>query len=409
MGIDVFDPSTPRDETMASALDDFSTFVLLEEREQCLSIIQDHLGNTVGELQGGSAEHEIYRISFTENSHDAAALLLESFYQSPQGRRYQSILTLTKLQQYMLSMCERRSKKRYNARTKYKQLGNTMFILAFGPTQGQVRHIDDMDPNLQICLYMSQRCPSTIVYNMGGLSISNTHELLTSWEQQGKSIPALVQLILETRGDIDLSGKFYTRYFASSWRTLNDALHRFGKLYRPIRQQLSLETEPGTTMIVGGGNQVHAGPPTKEPRMFAFATGIPEAQSDEFDDGEDKDGEIQYNPVLLHLDLMHILFGIFDFEYADRGQDTLVDCKVFLLRILVEWVTNFPKETYARLIGDDRSEVRQWIGKLVVATQMSNDDAVTRLLQEAVESDSLLYTPQVCRRRAKKKKRTKTF
>jgi hypothetical protein len=231
---------------------------------------------------------------------------------------------------------------------------------------------------------------------MDGPGLSSANELVEYWEEQNHTIPELVKTILQAHGDTALKAKFHTKYFGF-WNTINSMLESFGKLYRPVEQKLSLETDPGTTLIVGG-NEVHAGPPTTEARMFAFAIGIPD--TDETD--EENNGEIQYNPALFHLDLCCILFSMMDFEYADR-QEEHSEAKHFLLHFLIDFVKEFPKESYVRLIGDDRSEFRQWIGNFVAS--ISDQAKVKVFLQKAIESESLLYTPDVCKRRAKKKKR----
>ena len=67
----------------------------------------------------------------------------------------------------MLGMCHRRARERDDVATDTDRLGNLMLVMQFGgPTPGQVRHTDDTMPNVQICMYMSHDCPSTIVYAM---------------------------------------------------------------------------------------------------------------------------------------------------------------------------------------------------------------------------------------------------
>jgi len=78
----------------------------------------------------------------------------------------------------MIGMCDRRSQAR-NDKERRSKLGNVMFILSFAPMVGQIRHIDSTDPNLQVCLYMSADCPSTIVYS---LDEDEDHELIKYWE-----------------------------------------------------------------------------------------------------------------------------------------------------------------------------------------------------------------------------------
>lgn len=397
--IDVLEPVSRKEEIMAQALEEFSSFVLREQA--CQEILDKHMGLTVGALQGGSEQHEIYRVSITRDHDGAAAEWMRAFHASPQGKRFINVLTVDKLEHYMLGMCDRRSSRR-GGRT-YEKLGNLMFILAFGHADGQVRHIDSMTPNLQLCLYMSSDCPSTVVYATEGPKITNCKELLELW---GKTfdVPALLTTILEEQAEVSLKDKWYTKYF-SFWGTLDTNLECFGKLYQPVSRQLSLQCDPGT-MLIAGGNEVHAGPRTLGPRMFAFAIGVPVEEAESSND-EDNNGEVQYTPVQVHVDLCCILFSMMDFEYIDR-QDEHEEAKLFLLYLLLPFIDEYPEETYARLMGDDRSEVRGWIAELVEHAKVNDENRIRLLMQKAIASETMFYSPMdPKKRRAKKKRRNK--
>uniref|UniRef100_A0A7S4J2Y2 Uncharacterized protein n=1 Tax=Odontella aurita TaxID=265563 RepID=A0A7S4J2Y2_9STRA len=388
LGVDVLEPESKREESMARALEAFSSFVLEEGRERCRAILERHAGDSVGELQGGSDEHAIYRAVIADDEDGVTSELLREF------GAYGNVLTVDKLRQYMLGMCDRRS--RLRGGPKYRELGNVMFILAFGPTNGQVRHIDQMEPNIQICLYMSRNCASTIVYELDGPQITSTSDLVDDWTRTSP-VPELIRSIMLENGETSLRSKRHTKYFAF-WESLNAHLDCFGQLYRPVSRQLSLQTDPGTTFLAGG-NGVHAGPPTVGPRMFAFAIGIPEE-----DESGDNDGELQYNPVTLHLDLCCILFSIMEIEHSERADEHL-EAKRFLICILFTLAREYPKETYARLISDDRHEIREWLGNVVKS--LGNTKELDALMQEAIDSESMFYSPDVGsskKRRAKKKK-----
>jgi hypothetical protein len=399
MQVDLLEPETKRELIMAEALEAFSGFVLEEETAACLHILEKHTGASVGELQGGSDEYEIYRASMTDGV-DAVSELMQLFYAA--WPRYAHVLTEDKLQRYMQTMlCDKRRKS--------CRLGNPMLIMAFGPTTGQVRHIDHTDPNLQICLYMSPRCPSTIVYAMEGPFITHTQELIDSWERDttcNGPVPDLVKTIMLEQGDTALRDAHHSKYF-SFWSSINAQLESFGKLYQAVTEEVAWkETNPGTILCLGG-NQVHAGPPTVGPRMFAFATGIPidpsNDKSNSDADDHDNDGEVQYCPVLLHVDLCCLLFGFMDFDYAGRVEEH-GPAKRFLLERLPPWVREYPGETYVRLLDDDRSPIRDWLGQLVESME-EDSGAVQGLLQQAVESETVFYSPDVAKRRAKKKKK----
>lgn len=400
MGIDIMRPESRKEEAMAEALESFSNFVLEEEKAMCQSILDENRGDSVGELQGGSLEHSIYRVLITDDEDEAAARLLGGFHSSKQGRRYASILTVDKLTRYMLGMCERRSQAR--CCRKYKTLGNFMFILSFGPVGGQVRHIDSMVPNLQLCLYMSRDCPSTIVYSMDGPPIMDSKMLIEHWGENHK-VPELLKSVLEAHGSTPLKEMWHTRYF-SYWDTINTNLMCFGKLYQAVSFQSSLRTDPGT-MLVAGGNEVHAGPPTMGPRMFAFAIGIPEENGEEHTD-EDNDGEVQYNPASLHVDACCILFGIMEFEYSERREEW-EESKRFLLGLLVAMLRDNPDPaTHAHQLSDDRAELRFWLEKL--ARALEDREATGGLLGEAVESSSIFFSPDACNKKRGRRKNRRT-
>ena len=175
------------------------------------------------------------------------------------------------------------------------------------------------------------------------------------------------------------SWMWHPRYFADNkkWKTMDDQLRRFGKLNQPVRRSLGLIVAvPGTTFLTGG-NEVHSGPPSARSRMFAYAIGIPTREVGGCDDGDDasddvggsamsgkdgdgdgdendeNDGEVQYSPVLLHIDFCCILFGIFDFEnhesdgvvcneYIDDDISACRKTKVFLVDVLINLIEDYP-------------------------------------------------------------------
>ncbi len=429
MGVDIFEPESRKEETIAQALEEFSSFVLHEEKDLCKDILRRDTTGSVGELAGGSDLFSIYRVQITNDDdpqYGAANKLLEVFHASA-GSRYSNILTMKKLKQYMLGMCDKRSASR-DCR-QYVELGNLMFILQFGgPTSGQIRHIDAMLPNVQICLYMTTDCPSTIIYQTEGpMTINNGRQLLEFWEDcQNHSTPSLIKKILGnvqeslignnakgasksksnrlTCSSTPLGRNRHTKFF-SFWGTIDSQLNCFGKLYLPVSQQLSLKVQSGTTLIAGG-NEIHAGPPTQESRMFAFAIGIPK-EDDTDENDEDKDGEVQYSPVLLHIDLSCILFSIMDHEYAltDPKNEETVKAKQFLIDILITLVKDCPTKDYLRQIEDDRCELRDWLEQLLDV--IHDDLKVLDLAKHAVESDFIIYSPDIVKKRRTKKQKQK--
>lgn len=470
MKIDIFQPVSKKEQLMAQAMEAFSTFVLHEELEKCQKILMDDDTGSVGELQGGNCNYSIYRVSLvsssfsfprrrragggrrsphrssqqcsTTNSKPAADLLLEAFHASPRGKRYMDIMTVSNLRLYMLGMCQRRSQERRTQERRHGQdegqdhnytLSNLMLILQFGgPTHGQVKHIDAMIPNIQICLYMSTDCPSTILYSMEGEVIENTQMLLDHWiQEEGRDVPYLVQYILEEMGNTPLASMWYTKYFGF-WGSLNSILKCFGKLYQSVSFQYSWVADPGTVLLAGG-NEVHAGPPTCGPRMFAFAVGVPEysSSSDEegrSDDGDgdggdgsddcgnsageyEKNGEIQYSPVLLHLDVCCVMFSIMDHDpdcilkqgqqswnndddggcgVDDNVNDLRRNGKLFLIELLIELVRDYPMRDYLLQIDVRRKGIHTWLEKLLDAIICKRTDITSTCNSNihSIESDN---------------------
>ena len=407
MDVGIYEPNTKKEQTFAEAMGAFSSFILHEEPAKCQAMLDNDTGGTVGALQGGNIHYSIYRVSIPDDNaassrtNDAALLLLREFHSSKQGKRYINVLTIEKLEQYMLGMCARRAKE--NNCKNYGSLGNLMFILQFGgPTDGQVRHIDNMVPNIQICLYMSSDCPSTVVYEMEGDPITDGRSLLEHWSNNEEhDVPILIKHILEDRGDVPLKGKWYSKFFAF-WGSIDSHLKCFWKLYQPVAFQHSLQTDPGTALLAGG-NEVHAGPPTDGPRMFAFAIGIPEEGDDDAEENDDNDGEVQYSPVLLHIDLCSLLFSILDHECSKEPEEKVRQAKFFLLDVLIELIKDYPMKTYLQQINEDRSDLLIWLEELL--TSWSDKGIVCRLLNQAVEKKELFYSPDVVKRISKRKKK----
>ena len=463
LGISLLEPHTKFELQLADAYSAFSTFVLEDEAERCISIIEKHLsrgggdGGGVGYLSGGGDEYDIYRlnIAITNNDDDshhssgaAASELLHMFHNSHEGKRYRRTLTYEKLTQYMIGMCERHRceseqqqqdniiNSSFSSSRRYDRVGNVMLILNFGPTPGQIRHIDNTDGNLFVSVYISTNCPSTIIYEVGDPLIECTSDLIDYWDECNSNdiwedssssnkppgeVPLLIRDVFNAIGDEQLGiGKrqHYTSKY-KFWGTINRMLQRFGRLYQPVEQIHKFEVDPGTT-FVAGGNEVHAGPPTFAPRMFAFAIGVPEEDDDfyrrskykpstggdECDEGQDEDeennGEVQYFPVLFHLDLCSIIFGIMEHEYNDR-RDEHYPSKVFLLRILIQFICEYPSETYAETLGSTggREELQIWFGRL--RTALNDGLNIDNVLDEAACDKSVVFSRRIAKRGRKSK------
>ena len=163
-----------------------------------------------------------------------------------------------------------------------------------------------------------------------------------------------------------------------------------------------LEKDDGSVGELQGGSDAH--------RIYRAV--LPDDDDENGDENEygANDGEVQYNPVLLHLDLCCILFGHLDFaprKFDDVDADAdaaAARAKRFLLDRLVEAVRGAPDaEAYERQLGDDRADVRTWLSKL--ARSVDDAAAVEMLLADATASESLLFAPDVAKKRKKRKYR----
>jgi hypothetical protein len=166
-------------------------------------------------------------------------------------------------------------------------------------------------------------------------------------------------------------------------------------------------------------NPVHAGPPCPSPRMLVYGIAIP----DQHDDGDsdnninnnnnnsnnnkeykdstnrsksspthpykhksearDNNGEIQYNLVLLHVDLCCIIFTIMQLQ--DDGPDCSNDvddadvqqAKRHLISMLLSMIQEYPNETYERLLEDNREPLRAWLAELIALVTNDTTDTVS--------------------------------
>ena len=121
---------------------------------------------------------------------------------------------------------------------------------------------------------------------------------------------------------------------------------------------------------------------------------------------EDNDGEVQYNPASLHVDVCCILFGIMEFEYSERREER-EQSKRFLLGLLVAMLRDNPDPaTHAHQLSDDRAELRFWLEKL--ARALEDREATGGLLGEAVESSSIFFSPDACNKKRGRRKNRRT-
>ena len=148
--------------------------------------------------------------------------------------------------------------------------------------------------------------------------------------------------------------------------------------------------------------------------MFAFAIGIPEEKEEEENDSIDNDeepgehdGEVQYSPVLLHIDFCCLLFTILDYEYSNRNNVAEVhNAKHYLVEILIELIVDYPMKAYLLQIDEERREIRSWLEHIL--GRIESKQSTDALLEDAVTSEVILHSPDVIIKRRKKKKSKKT-
>jgi hypothetical protein len=100
------------------------------------------------------------------------------------------------------------------------------------------------------------------------------------------------------------------------------------------------------------------------------------------------------------------MFSILDYEYStSENEESVREAKHFLLCILLVLIRDYPTRVYLRQVDDDRSEVRNWLEN--VLDSLDDENIISTLLEEAVNSDTIFYTPDIKKRRSKKKKRRK--
>lgn len=103
--------------------------------------------------------------------------------------------------------------------------------------------------------------------------------------------------------------------------------------------------------------------------LVLVANSIYKNQDSTQDDVENNNGEVQYSPVLLHIDLCCILFGILTFEVEDDDDEQICipHAKRFLVEQLLPLLQEYPNQTYSVHFGDNWALLRDWLEELVLA------------------------------------------
>jgi hypothetical protein len=270
-------------------------------------------------------------------------------------------------------------------------LGNPMFIFSRGdfsspPFGQQIPHIDHCQPNVQVGMFLSRNSPATLVMESSH-AIDNVQDLIEYWRQQDQ-MPALIADTLFQLQDVPLN---YGGTF-QEWSSLNTHLGKFGKLFSKIEKVYRVTNCPPGTTLLAHDNPIHAGPPFSSYRMFVYAIGIPE---NETVNDRKNDGEIQYNQLLLHVDLCSILFTTWNDPCRDSMPRHIQAAKRYLLDMLPDMIREFPYETFQRLLPEERAPLREWLYDLWEAVVVVNDEAtIDGLLERAVRSETIVICPQ---------------
>ena len=90
-------------------------------------------------------------------------------------------------------------------------------------------------------------------------------------------------------------------------------------------------------------------------------------------------------------------------EYNDR-RDEHYPSKVFLLRILIQFICEYPSETYTETLGSTgREELQLWFGRL--RTALNDGLNVDNVLDEAASDKSVVFSRRIVKRGRKSKRR----
>ena len=109
---------------------------------------------------------------------------------------------------------------------------------------------------------------------------------------------------------------------------------------------------------------------------------------------------VSCNVILVAMASCCVLFG--DLDFGPVAFDDAPEAKRFLLGVLADAVRDAPDaEAYERQLGDDRAELRAWLAAL--ARAVGDARAVDALLAAAAASESLLFAPDVAKKRKKRK------
>ncbi len=219
---------------------------------------------------------------------------------------------------------------------------------------------------------------------------------------------------------------WHARCFIWHWGVIKAWLLCFGGLHWPALHMPLLVVEPGTTLPAGGGNEVPGGLPTMGSRTFPFAIGMPEEEgrggnssnnggSEGVASGEDRDGEenneeVQYSPILLHIDFCCILFGMLDFKRQKcrsiNNGPAHWEAKRFLVDVLIDLIRDYPMGQYLMQIDEGQVGVWRWLDG--VLKRLEDGLVIAALTEEAVDSKESLYnSPNVIKRRSCRKKKAR--
>ena len=78
MGVECIEPASEREQATAALMEAFAAFVLEEQPQRSLAMLEANEDGSVGELQGGS-EHAIYRVEITDDEESVVSRPLRNF------------------------------------------------------------------------------------------------------------------------------------------------------------------------------------------------------------------------------------------------------------------------------------------------------------------------------------------
>ena len=110
--------------------------------------------------------------------------------------------------------------------------------------------------------------------------------------------------------------------------------------------------------------------------------------------------------MLLHIDFCCLLFSLIDYVYEESDPKSVLDAKRFLVDLLAKIIRDFPMRDYLRQINEDRTGIRGWLAQ--VLTLLEQNASLESIIEDAISSDDVFYSPDVVKQKMKKRKKARS-